>query len=86
MQRIPHAALLAAIWAGAARADVPETIIPVFPEVGFGGYSGPSPVDGAGTGTTGATGGIPDTGVGTVVVGQGGQTAAMTNMLAQSYG
>ena len=86
MRRIPHAALLAAIWAGAARADVPETIVPVFPEVGFGGYSGPSPVGGAGTGTTGATGGIPDTGVGTVVVGEGGQTAAMTNMLAQSYG
>ena len=83
--RARHAAFVAVVWAGAARADVPETIIPVFPEVGFGGYSGPSPAGEAGTGaSTGTPGGIPDTG--TVAVGGGGQTAAMTNMLAQSYG
>lgn len=82
MRRARRAAFVAAVWAGAARANVPETIIPVFPEVGFGGYSGPSPAGEAGTGaSTGASGGA-----GTVAVGQGGQTAAMTNMLAQSYG
>lgn len=89
MRCVPHAALVAAAaWAGAARANVPETIVPVFPEVGFGGYSGPSPAGEAGTGaSTGTPGGTNGgTGTGTVAVGEGGQTAAMTNMLAQSYG
>ena len=84
MRRACHAAFAAAVWAGAARANVPETIIPVFPEVGFGGYSGPSPAGEAGTGA--ATGTPGGTGAGTAAVGEGGQTAAMTNMLAQSYG
>jgi len=75
------------LTAGPAAAQIgspsglPETIIPVFPEVGFTGYTGPGPAGPSTGGTTGAT-----SGSGTVVVGKDGQTAALTNMLAQSYG